>query len=119
MIVVLVCGGREFSDVDFLENVLDHVHRKYFVVTVIQGEARGADTLAKEWAIKRGVLHHGKEALWDKYGRSAGFRRNESMANLKPHLVVAFKGGVGTAMMVRISKERKIKVLDFRKCAAS
>jgi hypothetical protein len=40
-------------------------------------------------------------ADWARDGRGAGFLRNERMlAEAKPHLVVAFPGGRGTAHMV-------------------
>jgi hypothetical protein len=52
-------------------------------------------------------------AEWEKFGKKAGFIRNEKMLALgKPDLVVAFPGGVGTAMMVRLARKQGIRVIE-------
>jgi len=112
--IVLVCGGRKFHDKKFLYSVLDHINKHSPILTIIHGDAKGADSLGGRWARENDVLEHAKPADWGKYGKSAGFKRNVEMINMNPHLVVAFTGGVGTAMMIRISKEHGVKVMDFQ-----
>ena len=53
-ITVLVCGGRDFSNVQLLRSALDIVHATYTVAKVIHGDASGADSLADTWANDRG-----------------------------------------------------------------
>ena len=68
---------------------------------LIHGAARGADSLAGEWASTRAVPVKIFPADWQTHGRSAGHIRNAQMLREgKPDLVVAFPGGRGTADMV-------------------
>lgn len=104
---VLVCGGRDFEQMDIVCAVLDEIQP----TLVIHGNARGADLLADAWA----VLHHVPvvrfNALWSIHGKAAGPIRNQQMLDeSKPDKVVAFPGGTGTAHMVRIAKKANIPV---------
>ena len=109
---MLVCGGRTFSDERLLWFVLDELHAKTPITLVIQGMALGADTLARYWAHERGVTCRGFKPDWKRYGnKTAGPIRNQQMLDEgKPDLVVAFKGGKGTADMVRRSREQGFEV---------
>lgn len=106
---MLVCGGREFSDKDFLAKTLDSVLAKcggvHYVVT---GGARGADSLAYEWAKRGGIQTVLCEANWDKFGKWAGYRRNAAMLGLLSDgdIVVGFPGGKGTQMMLDLARKR-------------
>lgn len=112
---VLVCGGRDFLNDKYAFNVLDFVHDFLGPIDVIiQGGARGADTLAKLWAEDRNVKCEQYDADWDGLGKKAGPIRNKQMLEEgKPDLVVAFRGGSGTAHMVRIASRKKLPVLYF------
>ena len=106
-----VTGGRDFTDKKAVFSTLDKVNRKRPITLLIHGGARGADTLASSWATSRDVPQKAFYAEWDKYGRSAGMRRNREMLdNGKPHGVVGFPGGRGTAGMIKESHLRKITV---------
>jgi hypothetical protein len=111
---VLVCGGRNYDDACQMSICLAAIHKHGAGISeVIHGAARGADTLAGEWAKARGIPVLVYPADWEKHGRAAGPRRNEQMLREgKPDLVVAFPGGRGTAHMVRIAKEAGVKVLE-------
>lgn len=88
---VLVCGSRDFSDWPFLFDRLDELHGNTPIGVVIEGEAPGADTLAKRWALSRGVDHKPFPANWNRHGRAAGPIRNKQMLEEgKPELVIAF-----------------------------
>jgi hypothetical protein len=60
---------------------------------VIEGGARGLDRIAREEAHARGIHVATVEALWDRFGRSAGYRRNEAMARLRPDRAFAYPLG--------------------------
>ena len=108
---ILVCGGRDFQDSEYLFKMLDIALRLHPDMVVISGAARGADTLAVEWAKSRGVPFKEFPAEWAKHGRSAGPKRNQKMLdenNVK--LVLAFKGGSGTVDMVRRATQAGIMV---------
>ena len=50
--------------------------------------------------------------MWTRYGNSAGPIRNCEMLLQAPDLVVAFKGGKGTAHMVAVARKKGVKVLE-------
>lgn len=108
---VIVCGGRNFNGKLTLYDILDDLHHFEGIAQVIHGNARGADALAGKWARERGIEEVPCPALWEKYGKSAGIKRNEYMLTLSPDKVVAFPGGRGTAHMIRIAREANIEVL--------
>ncbi len=110
---VLVCGGRDFTDRAAVFAALDRLARERGVALLIHGAARGADTLAGDWAASRGVFTHAFPADWQRDGRAAGPIRNQRMlVEGKPDGVVAFPGGIGTADMIRRATAAGIKVWE-------
>jgi hypothetical protein len=108
---VLVCGGRDYTDRERIYKLLTFNREKIGVI--VHGGAAGADTLAGDWAAANSVACMRVPAEWGKFGKKAGFIRNEKMLSLaKPDLVVAFPGGVGTAMMVRLAKQAGVRVIE-------
>ena len=100
---VLVCGGRDYKNKARVEQVLNYLPKKDLVI--IQGNAPGADYLAKEWAKENNVECLSFPADWQQYGKRAGYIRNKQMLDEgKPDLVIAFPGGTGTNMMVTLSE---------------
>lgn len=99
---VLVCGGRKFTDKPLLYRTLDTLARLHGILYVIEGGARGADSLARTWRhenLQPGATFH---ADWKHYPQAAGPMRNRKMlVDGQPDLVLAFPGGAGTADMVR------------------
>lgn len=119
---VLVCGGRDYgknpdgtdnaAEQDFLFDYLMDILLEHPNMTVIQGEARGADALAKLWANFMKVPVVSFPADWKKYGNRAGPVRNLQMIEEgKPDLVVAFRGGAGTRNMLKQALFNNIEVL--------
>ena len=113
--VVLVCGGRTYTNEEHAFAVLDELHAKKPVTLLVHGAARGADSLAGAWASARGVVCKACPANWQVFGRQAGSVRNGAMlVEYKPDLVVAFPGGPGTADMVVQARWNKVPVLEIR-----
>ena len=105
---VLVCGGRDYDDKVKLYWELGHIEG---ITCVISGCARGADTLAIEWAGDNNVTVAPFPADWKTHGKAAGHIRNQQMIDKgKPDLVVAFPGGRGTADMVARAQKAGIQV---------
>lgn len=114
MIRVLVCGGRDWEDELAVELALNCLNELHGIECIVHGAARGADTLAMQWANRRGVKHRPFPANWDAHGLGAGRRRNRQMLReAEPDLVVAFPGGSGTLDMIEISEKAGIPVLKF------
>lgn len=113
---VLVCGGRDFEKGGIVFRVLNELDPKPTVI--IHGGARGADSLAGLWAHSHDVPVEVYNAEWDKYGKSAGRRRNLNMlVQAKPELVVAFPGGAGTGHMMKTARDAGITVIECRELA--
>lgn len=113
---VLVCGGRHFDDAEWLYAVLDSFDAYYDFTMLIEGAARGADTLARKWAEANNIPVRSFPADWKKHGKTAGPIRNQRMLDEgKPNLVIAFPGGLGTANMVNQAKTRGLEVIQVRK----
>ena len=116
--MLIVCGGRDYDDRAKVEWILDAIRMKHPGLAIIHGGARGADTLADEWARSRGVPFYAVRAEWDRYGKAAGMKRNREMLDmLLDHQkagrvvgVVAFPGGRGTAGMVAIAQQAGVTV---------
>ena len=70
---VIVAGGRDFNDYDFLSNTLDKLFSNlHDDVIILCGKARGADALGEKYANDHGYQVDYYPADWDRYGKSAG-----------------------------------------------
>lgn len=120
---VLVCGGRDYSDRDKVFSTLnalsgtamgDEPNPSWLPrpdMMIISGAAKGADTLAIDWAVIHWVPFEEYPADWDKHGKPAGFIRNKQMLDEgKPDLVIAFPGGRGTNMMIDLARKAGVAV---------
>lgn len=102
---ILVCGGRTFAG--DVAPVLD----QYEFSVCITGGALGADSLAYNYAVKRGIPTEVYPAQWDRYGRAAGHLRNsEMLLKGRPDLIIAFPGGGGTKNMCKQAAKVGVKV---------
>ena len=126
-LTVLVCGGRDYKDYDQVCNELWYiVHQNGLLadeadnpegfrlnLRIVNGGARGADTLATNFAVANFCEFKEYKADWDKYKKAAGFIRNQQMLDEEDvDLVIAFPGGNGTADMVRRAKKAGIPVVE-------
>ena len=118
---VLVCGGRDFLDRRAVFKTLDAIHALSPISLLIHGaccdretgELRGADGLAERWAILQQIPYCGMPANWRQFGTAAGPIRNAAMlARWKPHRVVAFPGGRGTASMMKRARAAGVEVTE-------
>lgn len=111
--IALICGGRDYNDSDWIYHILDQALDFYRDLFVIQGGASGADRWAKAWANDRGIHSAEVSALWYKFGRKAGTKRNTEMLILKPDIGIAFPGGYGTQNMILQMRQVKIPVFEI------
>jgi hypothetical protein len=113
---VLVCGSRNWDDQEVVDKVVLALRRKYNVHTVVQGEARGADTCGKRAGNKYGLTIKSYPAEWDKYGKGAGPIRNRKQFDReKPEIVVAFHDDLynskGTLDMVKYAMSSELETI--------
>ena len=79
--VLLIAGSRNFNDYNKLCEITDKLLVNHYGkhIIIVSGGARGADALAERYADERGYIKHIMPADWNRYGKSAGYRRNEDM----------------------------------------
>lgn len=99
--IVLVCGGRQFNNRNFVFWCLDTlVPQLCQPFAILEGGARGADRCGREWAIARGRPFFTCPAPWTTHD-DAGPKRNQWMLDFgNPIYALAFPGGSGTRDMV-------------------
>lgn len=110
---IVVAGGRTFLHNHFGFSVLDRLTSKMEPdnISVICGEAKGADTVGKNWARERGIEVESFPADWDKHGKSAGYIRNSDMADRGTHLIAFWDGeSKGTRNMIDTAKRKGLTV---------
>lgn len=120
---IIVTGSRHWDDAQELYHFLDKVVSKFGgqEIRLIHGAAKGADTMAHNWAMERGYTSTGYPANWQEFGKSAGMRRNRWMLDAFPNaLVVAFPlpGGKGTQGMMAEAKKRGREVIEYENLAS-
>ena len=114
---VLVTGDRNWIDREAIRFCLSKLQQQGYD-SLVEGGARGADTIAHEEALKlhyRSIEHF--PAQWNRYGRAAGPIRNRTMLDQsKPNLVVYFHHNLaeskGTRDMVNYAISCRIKVIN-------
>lgn len=110
---IIVAGGRDFNNYDLLENKLNfylsNKNNQGYDITIISGRANGADYLGEKYAINKGYNIEYYPADWDKYGKSAGYKRNVQMANAADACVVFWDGkSKGSEHMINIAKAKNL-----------
>lgn len=110
-----IVGGRDFQDYDYMKRCLSALQEDYTVLEVVSGGARGADSLGERWADEQGIRKKIFPADWNRYGKSAGFRRNRDIV-ANADLVAAFWDGRsrGTANTIELARMAMKTVKTFK-----
>ena len=104
MFKVIVAGGRDFDNYELLEKEMDFLLQNKTNVEIVSGTARGTDTLGERYAKSRGHRLIRFPADWDRFGLSAGYKRNEIMGHDADALVAFWdKTSKGTKHMIDIA----------------
>ena len=111
---VIIAGSRGFSNYKLLKEKCNEYlreKRKEYNIIIISGGARGADTLGEKYAQDEGFSLEVFPANWNKFGKSAGFKRNEQMAEVADALIAFWDGkSHGTKHMIEIMENKKLLV---------
>jgi len=116
---VIIAGSRGFSNYKLLKekcNKYLREKRKDYNIIIVSGHARGADLLGEKYAQDEGFPLEIYPANWNKFGKSAGFRRNEQMAEVADALIAFWDGkSHGTKHMIEIMENKKllVKVVNY------
>lgn len=113
---VVVAGSRNFNDYKKLCDVLDDLNLTP-EDEIVSGTARGADKLGEKYAEEHSIKIKRFPADWDKYGKRAGYLRNEEMAKYCTEGVIFWDGeSKGTKHMINLlSKYNKFAFIKIYK----
>lgn len=79
MFYCLVVGSRTITDYNYIKETLDYFLQNKSEITIVSGGARGVDSLAERYAKERNYGLKIFPADWDRYGKQAGYIRNDEM----------------------------------------
>jgi len=101
-----IIGSRTFNDYNLLRKSI-HIFNTE-IDCIISGGAKGADSLAKQFAEEWHIEYVEFPAEWNKYGKAAGFRRNHDIVNACD-TVLAFWDGKsrGTKHSLDLARDAK------------
>ena len=95
---ILVTGSRDWPYPEVVYRELDKATRDIGgPVVIVEGAANGADEYAHQWVQRHYILGNdyvsseSHPADWAKYGKSAGFIRNQEMVDLGADLCIVFR----------------------------
>ena len=116
MFRVIIAGGRDFTDASLLFDKMDFFLQNVKEdIAIVCGMAKGTDQLGLQYAVQRGYKVHKYPADWDKYGKSAGYKRNCQMAKNADALVAFWDGqSKGTKHMIEYATQCGLKVRVVR-----
>lgn len=108
MMKVLICGSRDWEDRNVVLNRVSELWREHGSnVEIIEGGARGADSMARAGARMFKLKLTTVQADWDDFGAAAGPIRNREMLDMGPDLVLAFQRGDSRGTQDTIDEARK------------
>ena len=108
---LIIAGGRDFSDYALLESQVSNLIGKATDVEIVSGGAKGADRLGEFFAIDYNLPVKRFPVDWDKYGKSAGFRRNAEMADYADHCICFWDGqSRGTKHIIDLAKSKGLNL---------
>lgn len=113
-ISIIVAGGRDFNDYEYLKKTLSSIINSAInnEFEIVSGTARGADRLGERFAVEYNLPIKKFPADWDKYGKSAGYKRNYEMAKYAKACVIFWDGiSRGTGHMIDLAQASELALL--------
>lgn len=101
---VIIAGSRDYYCYNAL---LKAIKDSGFNITrVVSGRARGVDSMGEKWALENNIPISYFPANWNKFGKSAGYKRNVEMGKFADAAICIWKDkSKGTEHMINIMSE--------------
>ncbi len=101
-----IIGSRICTSRKFVFPILDRMLRAGDII--VSGGAKGADSLAEEYAEQKEFTVVVYKAMWDLYGKSAGFKRNVQIIDDADEIIAFWDGkSKGTRHSINLAKAAK------------
>lgn len=117
-IVLGIVGGRGFHDFQLMKRSIQALteEKEYEITKVVSGGAFGADSYGAIYALQKELPLEVFAAEWNKYGKSAGFKRNKLIAQ-QSDVIMAFWNGrsKGTKNTIDIARsyEKEVHIILY------
>jgi len=120
---IVIAGCRDYYNYEeakaYIDYILSNIRASNEII-ILSGGANGADMLGERYANENGFLIEKYPAQWEKYGASAGPRRNKQMAQDCDYVICFWDGNSrGTRSMIEYAKKLKkpirIKIIKKNK----
>lgn len=110
---VCIAGSRNFVDYDCLCKLIKNIFKEK-QITIISGNAQGADILGELFAKENKLNLEIYPANWSMHGKAAGYIRNTKMANISDCLIAFWDGkSKGTKNTINNMKRLNKPVLIY------
>ena len=115
---VIILVSKNYNDYDQLKGACDHYLKNKLEnpevnVIVMSGSGGGADRLGEQYAKERELELEVYPANWDRYGKSAGYKRNVQMADVGNALIAfrsSYSDNRGTDIMIDLARKKHLLV---------
>jgi hypothetical protein len=108
---VIIAGSRTFNNYSLLKDKCNKILSSQPNIEIVSGTAKGADKLGEKYAIENNIPLKQFPANWDKYGKKAGYKRNEEMATYSDGLIAFWDNeSPGTKHMIDLAMKYGLKV---------
>ena len=105
IVKLLIAGSRGITDFDLAPYIPDDTD------TIISGGAKGIDTLAEQYAKQNGLEKIIIKPEYEKYGKAAPIKRNETMVELADAVLVIWDGkSKGTKYTIDFAKKQNKEI---------
>ena len=106
MFKVIIAGGRDFNNYALLKTTCDNLLKNQNNIEIVCGMAMGADILGLRYAKEMNYCVKKFPADWNKYGKSAGYKRNLQMGEYADALICFWDGkSRGSKLMIDIAEK--------------
>ena len=113
--LVVFSGGQEWHDWGQLFDKLDQIKARYPHMTLCStAQRKGADAIAAAWASSRNVPLVAFAPETSRYGKRAGFVRNEKLAGMRPVEAVVCQGSGIQSNLLDTLKKANVPTSAFR-----
>ena len=108
-----IVGSRTFSNYGLLaETIFNKLCPLDFITKIVSGGAKGADSLGVDFAENNNISTLTFPAEWNKYGKRAGYLRNQTIVD-NCDMVLAFWDGQSRGTADTINKAKIAKKPTF------
>ncbi len=105
---VIIAGSRSIKNYTIVAEAIELAN--FDITEVVSGGAHGVDRFGEEWAVVNGIPFVRFPALWNLYGKAAGYKRNQQMAEYADALIAVWDGkSKGTENMIELATQYNLK----------